>query len=98
VFSKSRDLYVFLQAYERSATSTQPLVAFVTFYRGELKALETAPLPVTDGLEPRSKAVPLRFSVPLESLAPGRYDCQVTVLDPAGQKVAFWRAPVVLVP
>jgi hypothetical protein len=42
--------------------------------------------------------VPLRFSVPLESLATGRYDCQVTVLDPAGQKVAFWRAPVVLVP
>jgi VWFA-related protein len=98
VFSKSRDLYVFLQAYERGATSTQPLVAFVTFYRGEAKALETAPLPVTDGLEARSKAVPLRFSLPLESLPAGRYDVQVTVVDPAGQKVAFWRAPVVLVP
>jgi hypothetical protein len=98
VFSKSRDLYVFLQAYERGATSTQPLVAFVTFYRGEAKALETAPLPVTDGLEARSKAVPLRFSLPLESLAVGRYDVQVTVVDPTGQKVSFWRAPVVLVP
>jgi len=98
VFSKSRDMYVFLQAYERGATTTQPLVAFVTFYRGEVKALETAPLPVTEGLDPRSKAVPLRFALPLESLATGRYDCQVTVLDPAGQKVAFWRAPVVLVP
>jgi VWFA-related protein len=98
VFSKSRDMYVFLQAYERGATSTLPLVAFVTFYRNETKALETAPLPVTDGLDPRSKAVPLRFSLPLESLATGRYDCQVTVLDPAGQKAAFWRAPVVLVP
>jgi VWFA-related protein len=98
VFSRTRDLYVFLQAYERSATSTQPLVAFVTFYRGEAKALETAPLPVTDGLELRSKAVPLRFSVPLESLPAGRYDVQVTVVDPAGQKAAFWRAPVVLVP
>jgi hypothetical protein len=98
VFSKSRDLYVFLQAYERGATSTQPLVAFVTFYRGEAKALETAPLPVTDGLEARSKAVPLRFSLLLESLPAGRYDVQVTVVDPAGLKVAFWRAPVVLVP
>ena len=98
VFSKSRDLYVFLQAYERGAATTQPLVAFVTFYRGDVKAFETAPLPVTDGLEARSKAVPLRFSLPLESLATGRYDCQVTVLDPAGQKAAFWRAPVVLVP
>jgi VWFA-related protein len=98
VFSKQRDMYVFLQAYERGATTTQPLVAFVTFYRGDAKVLETAPLPVTDGLDVRSKAVPLRFSVPLEGLEIGRYDCQVTVLDPAGQKAAFWRAPVVLVP
>ncbi len=98
VFSKQRDMYVFLQAYERGATTTQPLVAFVTFYKNDVKVLETAPLPVTDGLEPRSKAVPLRFSLPLESLPTGRYDCQVTVLDPAGQKAAFWRAPVVLVP
>ena len=98
VFSKQRDMYVFLQAYERGATTTQPLVAFVTFYKGDVKALETAPLPVVDGLDARSKAVPLRFSVPLGELAIGRYDCQVTVLDPAGQKVAFWRAPVVLVP
>ena len=44
VFSKSRDLYVFLQAYERGATTTQPLVAFVSFYRGDVKAFETAPL------------------------------------------------------
>jgi VWFA-related protein len=98
VFSRQRDMYVFLQAYERGATTTQPLVAFVTFYKGDVKALETAPLPVEDGLDARSKAVPLRFSVPLEGLEIGRYDCQVTVLDPAGQKAAFWRAPVVLVP
>ena len=98
VFSKQKDMYVFLQAYERGATTTQPLVAFVTFYKGDAKALETAPLPVEDGLDARSKAVPLRFSVPLQGLETGRYDCQVTVLDPAGQKVAFWRAPVMLVP
>jgi len=98
VFSKSRDLYVFLQAYQRGATSTQPLVAFVTFYRGDVKAFETPPLAVTDGLDAKSKAVPLRFSLPLESLSPGRYECQVTVVDPSGQKAAFWRAPIVLIP
>ena len=98
VFSKQRDMYVFLQAYERGATTTQPLVAFVTFYRDGAKALETAPRPVTEGLDARSKAVPLRFSVPLGELATGRYECQVTVLDTTGQKAAFWRAPVVLVP
>jgi len=98
VFSRSRDLYVYLQAYERTATTMQPLVAFVTFYRDGVKALETAPLPVTDGLDPKSKAIPLRFSVPLEKLSPGQYDCQVTVLDPTNQKAAFWEAPIAIVP
>ena len=98
VFSTSRDMYVFLQAYERGATTTQPLVAFVTFIKGDEKVLETEPLPVIDGIDPKSKAVPLRFSVPLDKLDAGRYDCQVTVLEPTGQKVAFWQAPIALVP
>ena len=62
VFSRSRDLHVFLQAYERAAVTTQPLVAFVSFYQGEVKAFETPPLAVTTGLDPKTKAVPLRFS------------------------------------
>jgi VWFA-related protein len=98
VFSKSRELYVYLQAYERGATSTQPLIGFVTFYRGDERAFQTPPQATIDGMDDHSKAVPLRFSVSLENLAPGRYDCQVSVLDPTGQKVAFWRAPVVIIP
>jgi len=98
VFSKSRDLYVYLQAYERNAATTQPLVAFVTFYRGQSKAFETTPLQVVDGLDPKSKALPLKFSLSLSKLPAGEYNCQVTVLDPTGQKVAFWQAPVMLVP
>jgi VWFA-related protein len=98
VFSRGRDLHVFLQAYQRAATTTQPLVAFVSFYRGGAKAFETRPLAVTEGLEPRSKAVPLRFTVPLAGIEPGQYEVQVSVLDPGGGKAAFWRAPIVVVP
>jgi VWFA-related protein len=98
VFSRSRDLHVFLQAYQRAATTTQPLVAFVSFYRDGVKAFETQPLAVTDGLDPRSKAVPLRFTVPLTDVEPGRYEAQVSVVDPGGTKAAFWRAPIVVVP
>ena len=76
----------------------QPLVAFVTFYRGQTKAFETAPLPVTEGQANRLRTVPLKFVVALGKLQPGRYTCQVTVLDPTGQKAAFWQAPVMLIP
>ena len=70
----------------------------MTFYRGQAKAFETPPLPVTDGMDPKSKAVPLRFSLALGKLQPGRYNCEVTVVDPTGQKAAYWQAPVMLVP
>jgi len=53
---------------------------------------------VVDGLNARSKAVPIRLTVPLDKVPPGRYDCQVVVIEPTGQKVAFWQAPIVIVP
>ena len=97
VFSTSRDLYVYLQAYQPAAASAQPLVAFVTFYRGQAKAFETPPRAVTESLDNRLKTVPLGFSLSLNKLPPGEYNCQVTVLDPTGQKAAFWQAPVMLI-
>ncbi len=98
VFSKSKDMYIYLQAYERGQTTEQPLVAFVTFYKGQTKAFETPPLAVTEGMNAKSKAVPMRFSVALNKLPPGEYNCQVTVLDPNGNKAAFWQASVMLIP
>jgi hypothetical protein len=78
----------------------RPLVAFVTFYKGQTKAFETMPIQVATPVEPvKLKTLPLRFTVPLSGLEAGQqYDCQVTVLDPEGQKAAFWQAPVMIVP
>ncbi len=98
VFSKQRDMYIYLQAYERGATAQTPLVAFVTFYKGQVKTFETPPIAVTEGMVDKSKAVPLKFSVSLAKLPPGEYSCQVTVLDTTNQKAAFWQAPVMLIP
>ena len=97
VFNKAQDMYIYLEAYEPLAQTTQPLLATVSFYRGKTKAFETAPLQVTQGLNDKSKAVPLKFSVPMTKLQPGRYTCQVSVLDPTAQRFAFWRAPMMLV-
>lgn len=98
VFRKDQDMYVYLEAYQPAAETTQPVIASVSFYRGKVKAFETEPLQVTDGLNPNSKALPLRFSVPLGKLVPGRYECQVSVFDPTAQKFNFWRAPVMVLP
>ena len=98
VFTKSRDFYVFLQAYQRAATTTQPLVASVSFYKDGTKVYETAPQAVVEGLDPKTKAVSLQFTISLEGFPTGRYDCQVSVLDPTSAKATFWRTPIVIIP
>jgi VWFA-related protein len=98
VFSRSRDLFVYLEAYQRGTTTMRPVVAVLALYRGDEKVFETAPVPVVGGMDQKSIAVPVRVSVPLAGIEPGRYDCQVTVLDPETQKAAFWRMPLAIVP
>jgi VWFA-related protein len=88
-----RPAYIFLQAYERDAAAVRPLVAYVTFYRDGAKTFESAPLDV-DSWDPKTKALTIRFMIPAATLAAGHYDCQITVLDSATARVAFWRSPV----
>ncbi len=98
VFSRTREMFIFLQAYQPTAEVTQPLVAYVTFYRQGTKSFETQPLAVSEALNNRLKTMPLKFSMPLAKLQPGEYVCQVTVLDPTAQKAAYWQAPIMVIP
>jgi hypothetical protein len=103
VFNTDRDLFVYLQAYGGYAStdslgiSATPLIAFVSFYREQKKVFETSPIAVAPRQGSRLGVVPLSFSIGLGGLAPGRYDCQVSVLDPAEHRVAFWQGPIMLV-
>jgi len=98
VFSKSRNLSVYLQAYDQIAPSAPPFVAFVSLFAGQKKAFESRPIEIEGGANNRLKTTPIEFNIPLTDLSPGRYDCQVTILEPSGQKVAFWQAPIMLIP
>lgn len=98
VFSKSRDLYVYLQAYEQDVASVQPLIAFVSFYQGKTKVFETQPMEMASAMNNSLKTMPLRFSIGLSHLPAGDYNCQVTVLNPTAKKSAFWQAPITIVP
>jgi VWFA-related protein len=106
VFSKGRDFYVYLQAYQQgtqagqqgAAPAAKPLVAFVSFYQGQTKVFETQPMAVTPASTARLGTIPLSFSIGLSQLPAGQYDCQVTVLDPTGMKGTFWQAPIMVVP
>jgi hypothetical protein len=98
VFRQQQDLQVYLEAYQPGAEKTLPMLATVSFFRGKVKAFEAEPVRITDGLNAKSKAVPVQFQVPLAKLQPGRYTCQVSVLMPSAQRFAVWRSSVVLLP
>jgi hypothetical protein len=97
VFSKSKPMWVYLQAYQQGAEPPQPLVAFVTFYQGKTKAFETSPVTISERVANRLNTMPIKLNFPLDSLVQGEYSLQVTVLNPNSQKAAFWQAPVMLV-
>jgi len=102
VFSAGREIYVYFQAYKPAAPDSkappQPVLAFVSLYREGVKAFESQPQAVVPNAASRLGTANLSFSLGVNSLAPGEYDCQVTVLDPATQKSVFWRAPILLLP
>jgi VWFA-related protein len=96
-FHVGRPLHVFLQAYQRDSMTLRPVVAYVTFSQGGKHVFETDAYAISEGWDPKLRAVPVRISIPLDDLPPGLYDCQVTVLDPTAGRAGFWRAPVSLV-
>ena len=107
VFSTGHKVFVYFQAYRQknqaSATQTaspasqSPLYAFVTFYHDGKKQLETPPRTIVPDEVSRLGTMPVTFDLGLDALQRGRYDCQITVLDPSTNKAAFWRAPILLV-
>ncbi len=97
VFSTAREMYVYLEAYQRDVDVMQPLVAFVTFFRDDQMVFETMPVTVTQGRNERSRAVPVAFAISLGGIPTGRYDLQVSILEPGGRRANFWRSPVVLI-
>jgi len=97
VFSKDRVIFVYLQGYEQPA-AVKPLVAYVSLYQKGSRVFETQPIAVTPQSSTTIEPVPLSFDISPAALPAGKYDCQVSVLDPTSQKSTFWRGPLLLAP
>ena len=103
VFRRSQNLYVTFDVYD---ARPDPANHKVTPRESEHepvqpegdKAFEIGPLDATQLAGTRPEAVPVKFQVPLKDLAPGRYICQINVVDEVGRKFAFPRAPLVVMP
>ena len=101
VFRRNQNLYVTFDVYDAQpdaadAQKCQLKVRMSLFNRKGVKAFEVGPVDATHLAATRPGAVPVQIQVSLKDLAPGRYICQIDVIDQLGRKFAFPRAPMVV--
>jgi VWFA-related protein len=104
VFRPGQDLYVYLELYDptvpenlqQSNIRLTSVAADLALYQGDRKVLETQPVRVNRPDSKRQGVIPLHLQASLKDQKPGKYTCQVNVIDELGRKFAFPRMPVVL--
>jgi hypothetical protein len=101
VFRRSQNMYIAFDVYDAAPDPAAPAnrrvaVTMSLFNQKGLKAFESAAVTATGQVSTRPNATPVQLQVPLKTVPPGNYVCQLNVVDEAGRKFAFQRANLVI--
>lgn len=93
VISSGQHLYFYYEVYDPAMAAPQKirLLTSIAFFRGRARAFETPVVETTELTSPDRKAAVFQFEVPVTSLPPGLYTCQVNVIDDAAGTFTFPR-------
>jgi VWFA-related protein len=83
---------------DKNAPQPVRVMTSIEFLSGSAKAFETPLIQATQLNEPSREAVAFQFDVPLDSLKPGTYICQINIIDDAGGTFTFPRTAVLIRP
>jgi VWFA-related protein len=113
VFQQDQKLYLQYEVYDsakakaaESGNATQNkgehgnvrVLTSIEFLQGDVKVYETKPVLAQEVTAPDRKAVVFQMEIPLESLKPGFYTCQINVIDDVAGNYAFPRWPILIRP
>jgi VWFA-related protein len=108
VFSASQHLLLYYEVYDPARpTAADPakagdnkpgirLLTNVAFFRGKMRAYESSLVELTELNARERKAAVFQLDVPLASLKPGFYTCQINVIDDAGGHFLFPRLALLI--
>jgi VWFA-related protein len=108
VFSASQHLLLYYEVYDPARPSASGsagsgenksgirLLTNVAFFQGKTKAYESSLVEMTELNARERKAAVFQLDVPLASLKPGFYTCQVNVVDDAGGHFLFPRLALLI--
>jgi len=92
VVGADQDVYFYYEVYDPATDNGAPqLRTNLAFYRGRTKVFETPVVERTAIDAPDRHAALFQFHVPRNSLTPGLYTCQITVIDAVAGKFTFPR-------
>lgn len=110
VFQEDQKLYLQYEVYDaskakasdagnhgaRNGHATVRVLTSIEFLQGETKVYETKPIEAREIAAPERKAVVFQMEIPLQSLKPGFYTCQINVIDDVAGNYAFPRWPILV--
>jgi VWFA-related protein len=101
VFHRAQNMTVTFDVYDAAPdpanlAARKVAVTMSLFNQKGQKAFEAGPITATAVASTRPNAVPVNMQIPLKTLAPGHYVCQLNVVDEVGRKFAFPRQSVVV--
>ncbi len=112
VFQQDQKMYLQYEVYDSAKTKagegsgnsaqskgehqTVRVLTSIEFLQGDAKVYETKPVLAQEITAPDRKAVIFQMEIPLESLKPGFYTCQVNVIDDVAGNYAFPRWPILI--
>ena len=101
VFRRDQTLYVYFEVYDPGIDpeqKTSNVYAAIELLQGARKVFTSRPVRVDKLSTSRPGVAPFSFEIPLNRLQPGEYISQVDVIDQLGQKFAFPRSSMVVLP
>ncbi|MGB7844172.1 MAG: VWA domain-containing protein [Candidatus Acidiferrum sp.] len=111
VFQQDQKLYLQYEVYDatkakaseagkgsegKNGHATVRVLTSIEFLQGDAKVYETKPVLAQEVSAPERKAVVFQVEIPLQSLKPGFYTCQINVIDDVAGNYAFPRWPILI--
>jgi len=105
VFRPNQSMLAYVEVYDPTIPDFLPenfkrasIQASVAFYQNNKKVFESPAVRANRLTDARDATLPVWLQVPLTTINPGKYDCQVNLIDDFGRKFAFSRAAIAVLP
>lgn len=105
VFRPGQNLLAYIEVYDPTIPDSLPenfrradVEATLALYQNDKKVFETKPVRANRLNDKRPATLPVWLQLPVSQIQPGKYECQVNLIDEFGRKFAFPRAQMAVLP